>query len=75
MTSVSSIGRSKTIIRGLTVGLILSIVAPLSAQTVADGESIFAPPDRSLVRMLNSSRELLEGGRYTEAFQYLAAVL
>lgn len=75
MRSASPGMRSKAVVLVLFVAMITGAIAPLSAQTVANRESIFAPPDRSLVRMLNSSRELLDEGRYPEAFQYLAAVL
>ncbi|QDU92398.1 outer membrane protein assembly factor BamB family protein [Lignipirellula cremea] len=75
MRSALTFIRPKAVVQVFTAYLILVVIAPLSAQTVADRESIFAPPDRSIVRMLNSSRELLDEGRNSEALQLLTSVL
>ena len=47
--------------------VVLAVASSLSAQTVPESGPMFAPPDRQLLRMLDSSRELLDQGRYSEA--------
>ncbi len=53
----------------------LAIASSLSAQMVPESGPMFAPPDRQLLRMLDSSRELLDRGRYSEAVRRLTTIL
>ncbi len=52
-----------------------AVASSLSAQVVPESGSMFARPDRQLLRMLDLSREKLDRGRYSEAVRLLAAIL
>ena len=58
-----------------TAAVVLAVASSLSAQTVPESGPMFAPPDRQLLGMLDSSRELLDQGRYSEAVRTLATIL
>lgn len=55
--------------------VVLAVASSLSAQVVPESGPMFALPDRQLLRMLDSSRELLDRGRYSEAVGLLATIL
>jgi outer membrane protein assembly factor BamB len=55
--------------------VVLAVASSLSAQAVPESGSMFVRPDRQLLRMLDSSRELLDRGRYSEAVRLLATIL
>ena len=55
--------------------VVLAVASSLSAQMVPESGPMFAPPDRRLLGMLDSSRELLDRGRYSEAVQLLVTIL
>jgi len=54
--------------------VVLAVASSLSAQTVPESTPLFAPPDRQLLGMLDSSRELLDQRRYSEAVGLLATI-
>jgi len=57
------------------VAVVLAVASSLSARVVSGSGPMFALPDRQLLRMLDSSRELLDQGRYGEAVELLATIV
>jgi tetratricopeptide (TPR) repeat protein len=55
--------------------VVLAVASSLSAQVFPEGGPMFAPPDRQSLGMLDTSRELLDQGRYSEAVQLLVGIL
>lgn len=55
--------------------VVLAAASSLSARLVPESDPMFAPPDRQLLGMLDSSRKLLDQGRYSEAVRLLATIL
>jgi hypothetical protein len=55
--------------------MVLAVASSLSAQVFRESGAMFAPPDRQSLGILDTSRELLDQGRYSEAVQLLVTIL